>query len=71
MLYMHFGEYILEKFVSVRAVPELIGGEAGVVVNFLQQSRTSLALTRWPIHLRWLELSSQSLQVILCIIHPG
>ena len=25
----------------------------------------------WLIHLGWLELSSWSLQVILCIIHPG
>ena len=26
---------------------------------------------KWLIHLGWLDLSSWSLQVILCIIHPG
>ena len=29
-----FGEYILVQSVSVRAVPELIVGEAGAVVKF-------------------------------------
>ena len=29
-----FGEYILEQYVSVRAVPELIADEAGAVVEF-------------------------------------
>ena len=28
-------------------------------------------LELWLIHLGWLELSSWSLDVILCIIHPG
>ena len=55
------------------------GGGGGVEVRDLLSSSGSAheyielqwLKLKWLIHLGWLELSSQFIQVILCITHPG